>query len=59
LRKGGKTMVTEQDDIVKELNKYDLSEIIEAMNNNEETYLPVIVLENGNVQIDPRFTSHA
>lgn len=52
-------MITEQDEIMKELRKHDLEDIIAMSFSNEETYLPLIENDDGSVQIDPRFTTHA
>jgi hypothetical protein len=34
-------------------------EFLTSFEENQESYLPVIIMEDGSVQIDPRFTTHA
>jgi hypothetical protein len=52
-------MITEQDDIVKTIQKYILSGFNEELSKKISTVLPLIVIEDDIVQIDPRFTTHA
>jgi hypothetical protein len=52
-------MVTEQDNFIKEMWAQETKESLSVSEENRESYLPVIIMEDGSVQIDPRFTTHA
>ncbi len=51
-------VITEQDDILKEMKKHIYDGFDQELEKKMESFLPLVVLEDGMVQIDPRFTTH-